>query len=64
MKELNCRTVGPSAIPVLSSNAWLPRRLVSPVAAAAERAECPDGYSGNGGVEMSGSQVESMTLRM
>src|SRR6185436_11738502 len=64
LNELKCRTLCPIEIAVLSSNGTSPISAVSTVAAAADCVEWPDGYSGKGGVGMSGSQVESMRRRM
>ena len=54
----------PSVTTVLSSNGTSPSTDVSTSAAAIDCVECPDGYSGNGGVGISGSQSGSMTRRM
>src|SRR5207237_9748022 len=64
LDESQCRTVGAVEIAVLSADGTLAMSAVSTVAAAADCVEWPDGYSGKGGVGISGSQVESMMRRM
>ncbi len=62
--ELNFRTACPSRMLVLSSNGSAPSTSVITPAAAAEIVEWADRYSGNGGVGIAGSQVESIASRM
>jgi hypothetical protein len=49
---------------VESSNGMAPRTFVSVPAAAPETVECPDRYSGKGGVGIVGSQDASIVARM
>src|SRR5215831_765672 len=49
---------------VLSSKGTAPKTLVSAPAAAPETVECPERYSGNGGVGIVGSQLGSIDSRM
>src|SRR6185436_18669737 len=62
--DWNRRTGCPIARLVLSSKATSPRSDVNTVAAADDCIECPDVYSGKGGVTMNGSQAGSMWRRM
>ena len=62
LKLLNRRGPQPRSLCVLSVKAVLfPKMALSTVAAALDCTECPEGYSGNGGVgSNSGNQLLSM----
>ena len=63
--ESKRRTALPMDRPVLSTNATLsPKVALRTSADAADTPEWPEGYSGKGGVGISGSHEGSMTRRM
>src|SRR3954468_2905181 len=62
--DSKCRTLWPIVRAVLSTNGIGFINAVSAAAPAADTVECPEKYSGKGGVGIAGSQARSIVRRM